>query len=694
MAVLGKIRDRGLLLIIVVGGALVAFIGGELFNSNSSSLTTDENNVGTIYGEEVSPNEFSEVLSQVSQQYSDATKNQQNNSAWDRIIQERIISSVSENIGLNITGKEIYELETGSINEINRHSVFTSFFTNQETQTFDRSLADNFISDFSNQREDYKSYFLQMEFGVTKDRYTQKYQSLVEKGMYTTTSEVLNTLNTRVENATVKYVSVPFSTETVEVSDEEITKYYNDNISDFQNDIETRNIEYVTFTVVPSSEDDINLRNELTELSVRFKNSDNDKSFATRHSTDVVTSFPYLDPSTISDPKFSALITEEVGTVDGPYKLENGRYRLSKLSEIVERADSVKASHILLTKENFTADSAKTILRDIKKQVKAGANFGQLAVQFSEGPSAIKGGDLGWFGEGAMVPEFNEVCFSSKKGNLKIVTTQFGVHLIQLTDVSKLSTKYKIVHLDKEVVSSAETKDSYYTKANNFINSVNKKSADTTFKSFAEINNQLVREDINIDNMKFNISALENSREIVKWMFNENTKVADVSSTIYTCGNNYVVVSLSSVNAEGAKSLDQVKDFISIIVTKDKQYDVISSKVNNATLESVSTFFSLDIKTVEGVNFSNPNVIQLGNESAFVGVVNATDVNATSSIFKGNNSAFIISVVSKSENIITEANDNQKKEISTSNTNGVFYNAVMTLLKENANVIDSRIRFY
>jgi len=693
MAVLGKIRENSLLLFIVVGGALVAFLLPDLLSSKDSP-SSDENNIGSIYGEEVSPNEFSEVLSEVSQQYSDATKNQQNNSAWNRIIQERIISSVSENIGLNITGKEIYELETGSINEINRHSVFTSFFTNQETQTFDRSLADNFISDFSNQRDDYKSYFLQMELGVTKDRYTQKYQSLVEKGMYTTTSEVLNTLNNRVENATVKYVSVPFSTQTVEVSDEEIIKYYNDNISDFQNDIETRNVEYVTFTVVPSSEDDINVRNELTSLSDKFKDSDNDESFAKRHSTDVVTSFPYLDPSTISDPKFSNLIAEEVGTVDGPYKLENGRYRLSKLSEIVQRADSVKASHILLTKENFTADSAKTILRDIKKQVKAGANFGQLAVQFSEGPSAIKGGDLGWFGEGAMVPEFNEVCFSSKKGNLKIVTTQYGVHLIQLTDVSKLSTKYKIVHLDKEVVSSAETKDSYYTKANNFINSVNEKSADTTFKSFAEINNQLVREDINVDNMKFNISALENSREIVKWMFNENTKVSDVSSTIYTCGNNYVVVSLSSVNAEGAKSLDQVKDFISIIVTKDKQYDVISSKVNNATLESVSTSFSLDVKTVEGVNFSNPNVNQLGNESAFVGVVNATDVNATSSIFKGNNSAFIISVVSKSENTITEANDNQIKEISTSNTNGVFYNAVMTLLKENANVIDSRIRFY
>ena len=693
MAVLQQIREKTILVLFIIGIGMFAFL---FTGSDQASVlpSSDENNVGSIYGEEVSPNEFRDVLDQVSQQYPDATQNQQNNSAWNRIIQERIIASVSENIGLNVSGKEIHELETGSINEINRHSVFTSFFTNQETQAFDISLSDNFISDFANQREDYKSYFMQMESGVTKDRYTQKYQSLVEKGMYTTNSEMVNTLNSRIQNATVQYVSVPFSTEAVDVSEEEIIEYYNNNISDFTNDSETRDIEYVTFTVVPSSEDDINVRNELTELSVRFKDSDNDESFSKRHSTDVATSFPYLSPANITDPKFLELISQEVSTVDGPYKLTNGRYRLSKLSEIVERADSVKASHILLTKENFTADSAKTILRDIKKQVKAGADFGQLAVQFSEGPSAIKGGDLGWFGEGSMVPEFNEVCFSSKKGNLKIVTTQFGVHLIQINDVSKLSSKYKIVFLDKEVVASSETKDAYYTQADNFINSVNKKSADTTFKAFAEINNQLVREDINIDNMKFNVSALENSREIIKWMYNENTNVADVSNSIYTCGNNYVVVCLSAIHEQGPKSLEEVRDFVSLLVTKDKQYDLISSKIQDSSLESVATSFGIDVKTVSAVNFANPNVNELGNEFAFVGVVNSTDIASTSSVFKGSNSAFIISVISKSENSITEANDSQKKEINTSNVNGVFYNAVMTLLKENANVVDSRIRFY
>ena len=90
---------------------------------------------------------------------------------------------------------------------------------------------------------------------------------------------------------------------------------------------------------------------------------------------------------------------------------------------------------------------------------------------------------------------------------------------------------------------------------------VNKKAVDTSFYFFsAEDQNQLVREDVNVDNMKFNVSALENSRDIVKWMFDAN--VGDVSNTIYTCGNNYVVVSLSGINKVGDKDLELVREQI------------------------------------------------------------------------------------------------------------------------------------
>jgi len=532
MAVLGKIRDRGLLLIFVVGGALVAFILTEFINSRSSG-PREEGTVGSMYGEDIMPNEFSEALTLIknTQQYQNYQEGQQMSIAWDKLTQDKIINSVTEDLGINVCSKEVYEFETGNINANNVSPHFSNVFINQETGQFDRNLVDNWLQNFDNLSPDQIAFFLNVENEAIKTRFSQKYQNLIEKGMYTTTQEAVKVLNSRVQNASVNYVSIPFATvEDIEISEEEIAEHYNNNISDYQNEKETRNVEYVTFTVVPSSQDDVSVRDEMVSLSNQFKISENDELFAARYTSEVIEDFPYLNKEDVTDPKFTELLTKELGAVSGPYKLTNGRYRLSKLSDIVDRADSVEARHILLTSDNFTSDSAKTILRNIKKQVKEGADFGPLAIQFSEDKgSAIKGGDLGWFTEGQMVPEFNDACFSSKVGDLRIVSTQFGVHLIQTTGVSKLTTKYKIVHLDKDVLASAETKDFYYAQANDFINSANNKPSDTSFSSFAESQNQLVREDVNVDNMKFNISALPNSREIVKWMFSAN--VSDISNS-------------------------------------------------------------------------------------------------------------------------------------------------------------------
>ena len=87
----------------------------------------------------------------------------------------------------------------------------------------------------------------------------------------------------------------------------------------------------------------------------------------------------------------------------------------------------VKASHILVKTET----EAKKILEELKK----GASFAKLAQQKSECPSKKRGGDLGWFGRGKMVPEFEKAAFSLKKGELSnVVKTQFGFHIIKVED--------------------------------------------------------------------------------------------------------------------------------------------------------------------------------------------------------------------------------------------------------------------
>ena len=337
---------------------------------------------------------------------------------------------------------------------------------------------------------------------------------------------------------------------------------------------------------------------------------------------------------------------------------------------------------------------AEVILNDLRNQVKSGKDFGELAMQYSDdNGSKIKGGELGWFKEGKMVPPFEDSCFSSKRGDLKIVPTQYGVHLIQVTGVSKLINKYKIVHLDTDVLPSEETKDFYYNQARDLISGLQNKPKDTSFSSYAQSQNQLIREDINVDNMKYNVSALENSRDIVKWVF--DAKIGDVSNTIYTCGDNYVVASLSGINFEGDLDLELVREQIIQKIQIEKKYESIQKKiVDGSSLENISKIFSSEIKTIEGVNFNNNNVNEIGNAPNFVGVVNSIDINTVSPIFKGVDAAYVLLVNSKSEPIENNANSQQRLEIQSSKFSGIFYNSAMEVLKQNADIVDERIKFY
>ena len=101
-----------------------------------------------------------------------------------------------------------------------------------------------------------------------------------------------------------------------------------------------------------------------------------------------------------------------------------------------ESAAEIKAQHILIKVENGNDKEAKEKIEKIYKEaVKPGADFAKLARENSEGPSAPKGGDLGWFNKGKMVKPFENAAFALDKDAVsKPVKTNFGYHIIKVTD--------------------------------------------------------------------------------------------------------------------------------------------------------------------------------------------------------------------------------------------------------------------
>ena len=98
-------------------------------------------------------------------------------------------------------------------------------------------------------------------------------------------------------------------------------------------------------------------------------------------------------------------------------------------------SDTVRASHILVSSNGRDSDAALAAINDIKAQIDGGASFADLAREHSECPSGSSGGDLGPFGRGAMVAEFDKVAFELEVGSVSdAVETQFGYHLIHRTE--------------------------------------------------------------------------------------------------------------------------------------------------------------------------------------------------------------------------------------------------------------------
>jgi peptidyl-prolyl cis-trans isomerase D len=175
----------------------------------------------------------------------------------------------------------------------------------------------------------------------------------------------------------------------------------------------------------------------------------------------------------LGNPKLdSVMFNASKGFIYGPY-LANGSYNIAKLVDSRTEPDSIKARHILIDENTMGHDKAMHVADSLKKLIQGGASFADLASKFStDKGSAVKGGDLGTFGRGTMVAPFDDAAFSGKKGDLKIVESQFGVHLIEIQDTKGSSKAVKVAIVDLPLKASSETQTAVYSKAQGFLGSL------------------------------------------------------------------------------------------------------------------------------------------------------------------------------------------------------------------------------
>ncbi len=703
MAVIGKIRKHSGLLVIVIGVALAAFILGDF----SKTQTRNTNTVGEINGEKVSYREFINRLEQ-NIEYEKQRVGKQSLTAnesfsvrqmtWNQYLNDIVMGDEYAAIGLEVSSDELFELVQGS----NPHRFIMQYFSNPNTGEFDRNVVINFLQNIDNMDQATTQQWLQIEKAIKSDQLAQKYINLVRKGYYIPNE--LAEIEFKAQNEKVKINLVAksyydISDSLISVTDDEIKKYYQEHIAEYQQQEELRDVDYVMFEVKPSVEDRVRTTNQIAELYEEFKTTDDIITFVNSVSDTRYDSTFYKKgelPVQLDEKVFSS----KVGSYIEPY-LDNDIYHMAKIIDVQNRPDSLNASHVLIGYQGAqfagpeitrTKEEAKALADSIVKVVRRNKNkINEIAVSMSDDPSAKDNeGDTGWFPDMAMVGSFNNAVLTNPINSIVIAETSFGYHVIRVMGKKGFAERARVAVVERAIEPSGQTYQDVYTEASKFA------ALNTTPE---EYENAIIDQGLNkrsvpgLRIMSNYIAGIDYSRSIVQWAFKEETEVGSISE-IFDFDGKYVVAILQGIHEEGNLSLEEVYELAKANVIKEKKFEYVQNQVNGKTdFDQVAASLSADPKEME-LTFASPNIDIYGREPELVGKVFSMKQGETSALLKGNNGVYQFRIESVTPTAENDGVDFYKTQLMMMLESRLANNSLFRALEEEAEIEDYRHVFY
>jgi peptidyl-prolyl cis-trans isomerase D len=700
MGIMGYLRERmGKILAGVIGLALFAFIVGEVVQSGSSFFRGDVNNIGEVNGEKIAYVDFNQRLEQSTQQFKQQSgqsitpqiTNYIQETTWNQYLTELLLNKEINKLGIIVGTDESQAMISGS----NPDPQVQRQFVGQDGQ-FDKNKLNQFLTYLQSPKVEKAQIdawgdFVKQLIAAKKQ---QKYMSLVTNGLYVNSLDAQDDYLAKNKLANFKYTVLDYASipdANIKLTDDDYSTYYNEHKSEFKNQQELRSFEYVSFNAAPSKEDTLAVKAQVDKLVADFKATPNDSLFVQINS-ETKAQLVYQKKGQL-DPKLdSVMFAADKGFMYGPY-LSNGSYKIAKLIDSRISPDSVKARHILINPATTGGvDKAIAKADSIKKLIEGGKSFADLAKMFSvDKASGEKGGDLGTFGRGMMIPAFDDVAFNGKPGDLKVFTTQFGVHLLQIEEQKGSSKVVKVAVVDKPLTPSSKTQAAVYSKAQSFLSSLTNENFDAQAKKAGlPIKNA---EDVNAT--AASVLGLDNAREIVKWAFKSDK--GTFSDQVFTVGDQYVVARVSAIKPKGILALDVIKKQIEPMVriqVKGKQLsDKLQAALNGATsIDQVAQKAGSKVVPLQNIVFANPVIPGSQAEYKVIGTVFGSQPNKLSKPVQGQQGVYVFTLDSFANPAQLTNNVREKEQIGQAllqRSQGM----VLDALKDKANVKDNRAKF-
>ena len=619
MAVLSKIRERSMFLIIIIGLALFAFVLdpstlGDFFNSNKV------NEIGEINGESISRQEFTQELESYKQKAGNGvTEMQASKTVWDNIVRKKIYKNQLSEAGITIGEADVW-------NEIvNASFVQSNPEYQNEAGLFDENKFKQFLASEKENKTQLWSQWSDYMSQIRDNSETTTYNNLVTAGLGASLKEGETEYMIENTKLNAQFVHVPFTSiadSLVKIKLSEVEAYIKNHKNDFKVEA-SRDISYVQFNIVATDADQEVIKKNIGTLIEDFKESDDESVFLSENDSDT---------NLNSNIQFKNLLNQEVadiiyagnkGDVVGPYK-DKEFFKISKITEVSQMPDSVRASHILIPfigsqrvaadvtrseeEAKKLADSLLTIVKRSKRK------FGSLAKTFSSDKgSALKEGDLDWFNYSRMTPAFRDFCFEGKKGDIDVVKSPFGFHIIRIDNQKNKQKVLKLATFSRKIVPSEATENVAFRNAEEFALAVSKENM---YFEVALGKNYKPKPAVGLKALDENVVGLGSQRQIVRWAFGKETKVNDFKR--FDLEGSHVVVFVTNATEKGLMSAAKATNRVRPILVNEKKAALINEKLQGASLSDIATANNTTVKSANGITLKNPTLSGVGLEPKIV----------------------------------------------------------------------------
>ena len=717
MATLQKIRNRGKILIFTVGLALFAFIAEEFVRSLSYTQTERHQRVGKIYGDKINVQEFNAQV----EEYTDVVKFTQGvntlsddqlsmmrDQVWQTLVNDKIMQHECEKLGITVTDAEMQDI----INNGRSPMLAQTPFRTQQG-TFDVNALKQFLNQYnevmtnpdlsSEVKEQYQqmnNYWKFIEKTIRRQTLNNKYQALLNGLMVSNPVAAKASFEGRTNETDIYMAALPFTSikdDDVKVEDSELKAKYEELKELFRADEETRDIKYIDINVTASEADKADLQKEMEGYAQALAEGADPAKTVREAASQVPYSVLPVSAKSLPHDIAEKLDSMSVGQQVGPFVHEHDNtINIVRLIEKVNLPDSIEVRQIAVPGNDMAA--IEKTADSIMNALAAGANFDTIAKKYDQ--PATKTWLTSNQYEGQAIDENNRKFLSTLSNAAvgstnKIVFDGQGAIIAQVTDRRNIIAKYNVAVIKRTIDFSKDTYNKAFNDFSSFL-AGNPKAED--IEANAAQAGYTVQTRNNLRSTEHNVVNVRSTREALRWIFDEKTKVGDVSP-LYECGENdhLLVLTLAGIHKKGYLAWDdeQIREYLTSEVMKDKKAAMLQEKMKAAkSIADVAKMEGAVTDTIHHITFmSNAFVSKIGaSEPALSGSVSKAKKGDFKSGLKGKAAIYAYQVLDqkKSEAKFDQKEEEQKLQQTIARSLGNFQSELI----QKADINDKRYIFF